>query len=29
LAAALGDQQAAMVGQVCFSPGEAKNEAVA
>jgi glycerol kinase len=25
LAAALGDQQAAMVGQVCFSPGEAKN----
>ena len=25
LAAALGDQQAATVGQVCFSPGEAKN----
>lgn len=25
LTAALGDQQAAMVGQVCFSPGEAKN----
>jgi len=25
LAGALGDQQAAMVGQVCFSPGEAKN----
>jgi glycerol kinase len=25
LAAALGDQQAAMVGQVCLSPGEAKN----
>ena len=25
LAAALGDQQAAMVGQVCFAPGEAKN----
>jgi glycerol kinase len=25
IAAALGDQQAAMVGQVCFSPGEAKN----
>jgi glycerol kinase len=25
LSAALGDQQAAMVGQVCFAPGEAKN----
>ncbi len=25
LAAALGDQQAATVGQVCFAPGEAKN----
>jgi glycerol kinase len=25
LAAALGDQQAAMVGQLCFEPGEAKN----
>ncbi|CAN5459083.1 glycerol kinase GlpK [soil metagenome] len=25
IAAALGDQQAATVGQVCFSPGEAKN----
>ncbi|MFI7547182.1 glycerol kinase GlpK [Actinoplanes sp. NPDC049599] len=25
IAAALGDQQAAMVGQVCFAPGEAKN----
>ncbi len=25
LAAALGDQQAAMVGQVCLAPGEAKN----
>nr|WP_067462074.1 glycerol kinase GlpK [Actinomadura macra] len=25
LTAALGDQQAAMVGQVCFAPGEAKN----
>jgi glycerol kinase len=25
LTAILGDQQAAMVGQVCFSPGEAKN----
>src|SRR4051794_36355140 len=25
LAASLGDQQAAMVGQVCLSPGEAKN----
>src|SRR6266566_2379945 len=25
LAGVLGDQQAAMVGQVCFSPGEAKN----
>ena len=25
LAASLGDQQAAMVGQVCFAPGEAKN----
>jgi glycerol kinase len=25
VAAVLGDQQAAMVGQVCFSPGEAKN----
>jgi glycerol kinase len=25
LAAALGDQQAAMVGQVCLNPGEAKN----
>jgi glycerol kinase len=25
LAAALGDQQAAMVGQACFRPGEAKN----
>ena len=25
LSADLGDQQAAMVGQVCFSPGEAKN----
>ncbi len=25
IAAALGDQQAAMVGQVCFSPGQAKN----
>jgi glycerol kinase len=25
LAASLGDQQAAMVGQACFSPGEAKN----
>ena len=25
LTAALGDQQAAMVGQVCFEPGEAKN----
>ncbi|GAA3341077.1 glycerol kinase GlpK [Amorphoplanes nipponensis] len=25
LTGALGDQQAAMVGQVCFSPGEAKN----
>ncbi|MEG5035009.1 glycerol kinase GlpK [Microcoleus sp. AT3-D2] len=25
IAAALGDQQAALVGQTCFSPGEAKN----
>ncbi|MGU3292395.1 glycerol kinase GlpK [Williamsia sp. M5A3_1d] len=25
IASALGDQQAAMVGQVCFSPGQAKN----
>ncbi|MFY9931179.1 MAG: glycerol kinase GlpK [Streptosporangiaceae bacterium] len=25
IAGALGDQQAAMVGQVCFAPGEAKN----
>ncbi len=25
IAGALGDQQAAMVGQVCFSPGQAKN----
>ncbi|MBF6210227.1 glycerol kinase GlpK [Nocardia puris] len=25
LAAAVGDQQAAMIGQVCFAPGEAKN----
>jgi glycerol kinase len=25
LSASLGDQQAAMVGQVCFAPGEAKN----
>src|SRR5664279_704136 len=25
LAAVLGDQHAAMVGQVCFAPGEAKN----